>query len=123
VRSVGAVLALLAILLQAVLPLADARWHAQQRAGLSAAAPAVWLTESAVARAHPCGDPPQAPAADYTCQLCIGMQGFGTALTTPTAPLAVPTRYDVIGPPWLDDTAPTAPRARPHQPRAPPIQA
>jgi hypothetical protein len=120
VRSFGAVLALLAILVQAVLPLADARWHDAQRAGLgdlafSQTAPA----DGTALRA----DPVPAPVVDQACVLCIALQSDGGTLATPPAPLAVPTRYATIVLAAHDAAARTAPRGRPQQPRAPPAQA
>lgn len=119
-RSFGAFLALLTILVQAVLPLADARWHDVQGAGLGDLAVTQAMPADATALR---ADPVSALPVDQACVLCIALQSAGGTLASPPAPLVEPTRYVTIARPAPDDAAPTAPRGRPHQPRAPPAQA
>lgn len=117
-RRLGYALAVLALLVQAVLPLADALWHAGDHGhGLELAA--------GPDAAAPSGKPaPHHPGlADDGCQLCLAIQFAGATLPgQPPAPAAPVTSVRLDAAPAPRD-APTAARPEPQQPRAPPSRA
>ena len=117
-RGVGAWLAVLALTLQALLPLAAARWHAAQRDALAGAGPA----QAQPAKSSPLKHPAHPATADGSCQLCIGLQMAGGPLPTdvgiPLAPIAYRAR---AAQPRAAQTPITHPAVVPPA-RAPPVQ-
>jgi hypothetical protein len=114
-HAVGVALAALALTLQGVLPLADARWHAAH-GGLAL------HHQGAVAAASSGAPLQQQPGAvDEACQFCIALQAPGAAPPA-TVALAVPVAYRTIAPVLPAPTAPARPATteRP-PPRAPPL--
>jgi hypothetical protein len=119
IGALGTWLAAVALTLQALLPLADARWHAQGHGagGRAAAASAHGL------RTAPLTPSPQPASTDQACQLCIGLQTAAGPAPSETPAPAAPAAYRTIVRAPVVLAAPPQRPATPHQPRGPPLQA
>lgn len=120
VRTIGAGLAVLALALQTLLPLADARWHAARGT----------VSDDLAVLALAIGDPsaPQAPeqspaTTDRLCQLCIGLHATGAPPPTGGMPPITPIAYHAIEPVAAIDAPPPQRPGEVNQPRAPPVRA
>jgi hypothetical protein len=119
VRAVGLVLIGLALALQGLLPLADARWHAAQGRGLGER---IALRGGVTVRSTERKPVPLPTSADHACQFCIALQ-TPAALPPSDGTLAAPIAYNTIALPPVAAAAPSPPPTERHQPRAPPIRA
>jgi hypothetical protein len=116
-RALGLWLAVVALALQALLPLADVRWHAAQGHGAGGTAWAHGL------KTTPPKPSPQPASTDQACQLCIGLQTVAGPAPSDTAAPAAPATYHTIVRVHVVLAAPPQRPATPHQPRGPPRQA
>lgn len=116
-RALGCVLAALALLVQAVLPLADAGWHAAHRDIRQIAAAG---TAPGTGKTTP---GPHSGLIDDACQLCLAMHAAGATLAGDPPTAAAPVAFVRLAatPPTVD--APTDARVAPHRARAPPVRA
>jgi len=120
VRAIGAALAVLALALQTLLPLADARWHAARATIPDDFAILAFDTAGAAGPQTP----DQHPATtDRLCQLCIGLHATSAPPPAGGVPLIAPIAYHTTEPSRVTDAAPSQLPGEVHQPRAPPIQA
>ncbi|MBI3515909.1 MAG: hypothetical protein HY060_17890 [Proteobacteria bacterium] len=117
-RALGVVLAALALALQAILPLADASWHARQ--GATRGGPILAMQPGATA--SPLKHPAQPASADAVCQLCIGLQAASGPVPTGVGVVVVPIAYRRAAPQHVTHRLPSAQPAFVPQPRAPPLQ-
>jgi hypothetical protein len=118
-QAFGRALAALALLVQVLLPLADAGWHAAGHAeARQVAAGPVGGTGK-----HTPQPGPHSGLVDDACQLCLAIQFAGAApVAAPPTPVA-PSAFIRLAAVTAPTVVVPAPRAPPHQPRAPPVRA